>query len=134
MLRPGFEPGIVALRGQINDNSHFDYEKQIDYERFTQYLVSVGLNQVTMKTRIAYARKCYNLLVTGDFSEIMEFSNDKKKHIMKSLALLSKYLGCYDKWQEYKNRYQLKWTVSRDSLTSFQNITNQDKEFSSMID
>ncbi len=134
MLRPGFEPGIVALRGQSNDNSLVNDEKQIDYDRFTQYLVSIGINQLTMKTRMAYARKYYHLLVTGDFSEIMEFSNDKKKHIMKSLALLSKYLGCYDKWQDYKNRYQLKWTVSRDSLTSFQSITTQDKEFSSMIE
>ncbi len=134
MPRPGFEPGIVALRGQINDNSQIYDENQIDYDRFAQYLVSIGLNQVTMKTRLAYARKYYHLLVTGDFSEIMEFSNDKKKHIMKSLALLSKYLGCYNKWQEYKNRYQLKWTVSRDSLTSFQSITNQDKEFSNMVD
>jgi intergrase/recombinase len=134
MLRPGFEPGIVALRGQINDNSPFINEKQIDYDRFAQYLVSIGLNQITMKTRMAYARRYYHLLVTGDFSEIMEFSNDKKKHIMKSLALLSKYLGCYYKWQDYKNRYQLKWTVSRDALISFQAITNQDKIFSNMIE
>ena len=82
---------------------------------------------------MAYARKYYHLLVTGNFSVTMEFSNDKKKHIVKSLALLSKCLGCYNKWQDDKNRYQLKWTVSRDSLTSFQRITNQDKEFSSMI-
>ncbi len=134
MLRPGFDPGIVALRGQFNDNSQSINEKDIDYDKFRQYLISQGLNQVTMKTRMAYARKYYHLLVTGDFSEIMEFSNDKKKHIMKSLALLSKYLGCYDKWQDYKNRYQLKWTVSRDSLTSFQAITNQDKIFSNMIE
>jgi hypothetical protein len=134
MLRPGFEPGIVALRRQINDNSPFINEKHIDYDRFAKYLVSIGLNQVTMKTRMVYARKYYHLLVTGDFSEIMEFSNDKNKHIMKSLALLSKYLGCYDKWQDYKNRYQLKWTISRHSLTSFQAITKQDKIFSNMIE
>ena len=96
MLRPGFEPGIVALRGQINDHSQDINAKQIDYDRFTQYLVSLGLNRITMKTRIAYSRKYCHLLLTGDFSEIMEFS-DKKKHIMKSLALLSIYLGYYDK-------------------------------------
>ena len=87
-----------------------------------------------MKTRMAYARRYDHLMVTGDFSEIMEFSNDKKKHIMKSFALLSKYLGCYDRWQDYKNRYQLKWTVSRDSLASFQIMTNLDNEFSNMVD
>ena len=121
------------MRGQINDNSPFINGKQVGPDKFRQYLILQGLTQVTMKTRMAYARKYYHLLVTCDFSEIMEFSNDKKKHIMKSLALLSKYLGCYDKWQDYKDRYQLKWTVSRDALTSFQSITNQHKKFTSMI-
>ena len=134
ILRPGFEPGIVALRGQINDYSNSNDEKHIDYDKFLQYMESIGLNRVTMKTRMAYARRYDHLLVTGDFSEIMEFSNDKKKHIMKSLALLSKYLGCYDRWQDYKNRYQLKWIVSRDSLANFQSLTNLDNEFSSMVD
>jgi hypothetical protein len=45
MLGPVFEPGIVALRGQINDNSPLIDEKQIDYDRFAQYLVSIGLHQ-----------------------------------------------------------------------------------------
>ncbi len=134
MLRPGFEHGIVTFGGQINDHSYDIDVKQIDPDKFMQYLRSVGLNQTTMKTRMAYARKYYHLLVTGDFSEIMEFSNDKKKHIMKSLALLSKYLGCYDEWQGDKNRYQLKWSVSRDLLASFQAITNQDKIFSNMVE
>ena len=78
MLRPGFEPGIVALRGQINDHSQDINVKKIDCDRFTQYLVSLGLNRITMKTRIAYSRKYCHLLLIGEFSEIMEFSKDKK--------------------------------------------------------
>ena len=108
MRSVGFEPGIVALRGQIDDESHITNDKQLDIDKFSQYLISIGLNHATMKTRIAYVRKDRHLLFTGDFSKIMEFSNDKKKHIMKSLSLLSKYLGCNDKWQDYNNRYQLK--------------------------
>ena len=134
MLRPGFEPGIVALRGHINEKSRYTDDYQLDIDKFQKYLISQGLNKITIKTRMAYARKYYHLFVTGDLSEIMEFSNDKKKHIMKSLALLSKFLGCYDKWLSIKNRYQLKWSISRDSLTSFQIITNQDNEFSKMND
>ncbi|HKR73431.1 MAG TPA: hypothetical protein VJR94_04900, partial [Candidatus Nitrosocosmicus sp.] len=97
-------------------------------------MLSLKLHPATIKTRMAYAIRYNQLLVTGDFTEIMEFSIDKKKHIMKSLALLSKYIGCYDTWQAYKNRYQLKWAASRDSLTSFHSITNQEKDFSNMLD
>ena len=31
-------------------------------------------------------------------------------HIMKALATLSKFLGCYDKWKEIVQNYQLKWS------------------------
>lgn len=106
----------------------------MDLDGFLHYLLSLKLNHATVKTQMAYAKRYHQLLVTGDFSEIMEFSVDKKKHIMKSSALLSKYLGCYDTRQAYKNRYQLKWVASRDSLTSFHSITNRDKDFSIMLD
>ena len=34
---------------------------------------------------------------------------------MKALAALSKYLGCYNKWRDIKEGYQLKWS-NGDSL------------------
>ncbi len=51
---------------------------------------------------------------------------------MKSLAILSKYLGCYDRWKIIKERYQLKWS-NEDSIQVFQNLTNQENNYSSMI-
>jgi hypothetical protein len=33
---------------------------------------------------------------------------------MCALACLSKYLGCYNRWKDIKERYDLKWTNSRD--------------------
>ncbi|VFJ12808.1 hypothetical protein [Candidatus Nitrosocosmicus franklandus] len=121
------------MREQIDDYSTFDGKKHIGLNGFLQYLLSLKLNPATIKTRMACAKYYHHLLVTRDFSEIMEFSIDKKKHIMKSLALLSKYLGCSETWHPYTNRYKLKWTAIRDSLTSFHSITNQDKDFSNML-
>ena len=51
---------------------------------------------------------------------------------MKSLAILSKYIGCYDKWKQIKERYQLKWS-NNDSIQFFQNLTNQENNYSSML-
>jgi Archaeal phage integrase len=51
---------------------------------------------------------------------------------MKSLAILSKYLGCYHRWKTIKERYQLKWS-NDDSIQVFQNLTNQENNYSSML-
>ena len=51
---------------------------------------------------------------------------------MKALAALSKYLGCYDLWKDIIERYQLKWS-NEDAVQVFQNLTNVDHDFSSMV-
>lgn len=35
---------------------------------------------------------------------------------------------------DYKNRYQLKWATSRDSLPSLLSVANHEKDFSNMLD
>jgi hypothetical protein len=42
---------------------------------------------------------------------------------MKALATLSKYLGCYDRWKDIKERYQLKWS-NGDSFETFNMFMN----------
>ena len=37
---------------------------------------------------------------------------------MKSLAILSKFMGCYDNWKNIKERYQLKWSNGNNSPRS----------------
>jgi hypothetical protein len=51
---------------------------------------------------------------------------------MKALSSLSKFVGCYDLWRNIVQRYQLKWSKG-DSVKIFQNISNPEKDFSSMI-
>jgi hypothetical protein len=53
---------------------------------------------------------------------------------MKALAALSIYLGCYDLCKDIVEGwwYQLKWS-NEDAIQVFQNITNADSDFSSMI-
>ncbi len=53
-------------------------------------------------------------------------------HIMKALATLSKFLGCYDKWKNIVQNYQLRWSDSSNGagiskgLEIFQKIYGND--------
>jgi hypothetical protein len=53
---------------------------------------------------------------------------------MKALASLSKYMGCYDKWEEIVQRYQLKWSDSNKSIKVFNAIfQSEGNNYSSML-
>jgi hypothetical protein len=45
-----------------------------------------------------------------DASRLVILSFDKRTHVMKALATLSKFLGCYDRWKKIVEKYQLRWT------------------------
>jgi intergrase/recombinase len=53
---------------------------------------------------------------------------------MKSLTVLAKYLGYYDRWQQLRKRYDLKLSNSSDSLQAFQRFFNPDLTLDAMID
>jgi hypothetical protein len=124
VLRPGFEPGIVALRGNV----------QIPFlDGFQEYLEStLKLEKATVRNRMVYAKKYHHLIQTWDLAELAKLSNEKRGHIMRALALLSKYQGQYEKWQQVRNNYQLKWS-STDSLKSFRKITDENTNIDKMI-
>jgi hypothetical protein len=81
-----------------------------------------------------YAKKYFGILKEENVQELLLLSNQKRLHIMKALAALSKYAGCYDRWRSIKERYQLKWS-DQDSLETFNSIMmNTEQNYSSMID
>lgn len=92
MLRPGFEPGIVALR-EVKAPLKDDLQ---GFKKYLQTTLKIGQN--TINNRMVYAKKYGHILETWDLSEIMNFSDSKMLYIMKSLSLLSKYNGCYENW------------------------------------
>jgi hypothetical protein len=81
---------------------------------------------------MSYSRKYFHILNTIDAGEILALTNDKRIHVMKSLAVLSKFIGCYDKWKEIKDRYRLSWS-NEDSLAYFNNIFYNGAGYRTMI-
>lgn len=133
MLRPGFEPGISALRG-IKSRPGFESLPSHDdfWIGFKKYLLTIQSEKVAADT-LRYAQR-YPYVLTGEgIQELLQQSPDIRKHVMKSMAALSKYMGCYDHWKQIKERYQLKWS-QQDSLDIFQEIVNNEHGYSSMIE
>jgi hypothetical protein len=87
----------------------------------------------TARVRLSSSKKYYHILADGNAQELLVLSNDKRIHAMKALATLSKYLGCYDKWKDIREKHQLKWT-SEHGLQTFNDILlNNEENYSSMI-
>ena len=132
LLRPK-ESHFEEIDEQVNDKvilpkSVRTNGSQIDWDDYKQYLAK-NFNQTTAKARLSYSIKYYKVLTIGDASEIMVLSFDKRIHIMKALATLSKFLGCYDMWKLIIDKYQLRWSdngngagASSKGLEIFHNI------------
>jgi Sec7-like guanine-nucleotide exchange factor len=52
---------------------------------------------------------------------------------MKSLSVLSKFMGCYNNWKMIKERYQLKWS-NENSVDTFKKIINEDNSFNNLLE
>ena len=92
-----------------------------------------NFNRHTAKCRLIYAKDFSYVLNEFDASSLLLLSNEKRIHVMKALATLSKYTGLYDKWKDIIHRYQLKWS-SGDTVETFNDvIMNDERSYGSMI-
>jgi hypothetical protein len=127
IVRPPRQRSTSQSYQVSNDNSIDDKF----WVKFQEYLLT-SHNRHTARARLLYSKKYYHVLTEANAQELLTLSNDKRIHAMKALAALSKYLGCYDLWKSIIERYQLKWS-NEDAIQVFQNITNVDHDFSSMV-
>jgi hypothetical protein len=88
---------IVSSNNNSNSDNN-DYNIIIDWLAFKDYLLKTcKSNRNTAKARICYAKKFYHVLLENDGQVLLTMESQQKRlNVMKSLTLLSKYLGCYD--------------------------------------
>jgi hypothetical protein len=89
--------------------------------------------QNTAKIRMFYAKKYASVLSVGIPTDLLQLSPEKRLNVMKSLTALSKYLGCYDRWQQMRQRYNLKWSSGNESLQSFTRFFDDELNYDSML-
>ena len=102
------------------------------WDSFRLYLRGFN-NEKTIYTRISYAKRFSYLLVNENFNDIHTLSKDKRNHVMKSLAALSKFLGMYDKWKSIVEKFNLKWSSEFNGLDAFKKIINSKNNLDAMV-
>ena len=93
--REGFEPSNPAMSRQFDSNFWESYDK---------YLRN-NVSAETAKDRMLYGRKYHGILITEDANELLTLNTEKRVHVMKSLASMSKYMGCYHRWKGIREKY-----------------------------
>jgi intergrase/recombinase len=101
------------------------------WDDFEEYL-DKSYRKSSVRCRLLYAKQYYHVITEENARDLLALPHNKKLQVMKSLAILSKYLGCYDRWKAIKEKYQLKWS-NDDSVQVFQNLTNKENNYSSML-
>jgi hypothetical protein len=83
---------------------------------------------------LCYAKRFYTALLSGEVSPLLQLSSiEMRLNVMKSLTILSKYLGCYDKWQQIRQRYSLKWSRPDAGMQSLQRFFSDELTFDVML-
>ena len=108
-----------------------DQDKQF-WDDFETYL-NKSYRKSSIRCRFLYAKQYYHVITEGNAQPLLILSNNKRLQIMKSLSILSKYVGCNDTWNNIKDRYQLKWT-NESSVDTFKKIINEDNSFNSLLE
>jgi hypothetical protein len=92
------------------------------WDDFEKYL-NQSYRKSSIPCRLLYAKQFYRIILEGNAQSLIVLPNNKRLQVMKSLSVLSKFMGCYDKWKSIKERYQLKWS-NENSVDTFKNIIN----------
>ncbi len=105
----------------------------IDWRKFHDWLVSQGKAKRTVKTNVQYAKRFYSVLDTGDASPLATLPGTRSREIaLVALANYAKYTGRYERFQELKRRYALKWSTA-NSTQFFERFFNPELTLDVML-
>ena len=88
-------------------------------QQFHQFLLQ-RMNTKTAGDRLRYAIQFADVLQTGEASTLLQLPPDKRIHIMKTLTLLARFQGCYDRWTQIHQRHGLTRNTGNEVLTAFE--------------
>jgi intergrase/recombinase len=103
----------------------------LDFEGFRRHMEvekKRNANQI-----LSYTRRYGHILQTGNASELLHLSSDKRRHVMEAIVYFSKYLGAYHIWKAIKEQHGIKWNVQND-IAVFEAMTDEGNNYDTMID
>jgi hypothetical protein len=101
-------------------------------QQFHQFLLQ-RMNTKTVGDRLRYAIQFADVLQTGEASILLQLPHDKRIHILKTLTLLARFQGCYDRWIQIRQRYGLTRNTGNEALTAFEWFFNPDGSLDHML-
>jgi hypothetical protein len=107
-------------------------KKILDWGQFHNFLHQ-SMNERTAQDRLRYAKQYGDILETGNASDILQLSPDKRIHTMKALSCLAKYTGRYDQFLQLRQRYNLKWSTGTEKLDAFERFFDDNKTLDTML-
>ena len=119
-LLRNFEPTCPFGHGISNPD--------IIIESYTKVIKNRNINQI-----ISYMRRYSSVLETGDASILLSLTGAQRRHAMEALTVLSKFTGCYDKWQHIRKSYSLHWTNGNESVQALQRFFDSNLTLDSML-
>ena len=100
--------------------------------RFETYLKAQ--NKRNVRQLLCYAQRYHTVLETGDASILSCLeSSTIRHHAMEASSCLSKCNGTYDRWQEIRRRYNLRWTSGNESLHALHRVFNTELNLDVML-
>ena len=88
----------------------------VNWQDFSEWLLGRGLSRKHVKDVILYAKRYGQCLFTGRLNEI---EGCGRRHVMASLANLSRFLGVYSEWKRLREEFGLKWRQSVSAESAF---------------
>jgi hypothetical protein len=100
---------------------------------FESYLASQ--NKRNARQILYYAQRYHKVVETGDASVLVGLSSGAlRRHAMEALTAYAKYTGSYDKWQQIRKHYSLRWTNGDESIQALQRFFNPGLSLDAMLD
>ena len=121
-------------RGQQQQQPPYD-PIDVNWQQFHQFLLQ-RMAQKTAGDTLRYAKRFANILLTtneGDASILLQFTPDKRIHVMRALSSLSKFQGRYDHFLKIRQRYNLKWNNENEKLYAFERFFDDGKTLDKML-
>ncbi|MGI9010571.1 MAG: hypothetical protein ACR2F1_05220 [Nitrososphaeraceae archaeon] len=99
-LEPRKRSTRLSYQGTRETICSFDNEF---WNNFEEYLVK-SYRKSSVRCGLLYAKKYFTIIKEENAQSLLALSYNKRLQVMKSLAILSKFLGCYDRWKQIKER------------------------------
>jgi hypothetical protein len=117
-LRRDLDPRPLPYQGaQFIESMSFRAFNWVEFKKYVQN----KYRKTTAKRVMCYANRYYQILESGNVGQLNSVPSTTRSAAIKSLIIISKYLGCYDQFKASLKSYGIK-SEQPDALAAFVRI------------